>query len=191
MFSQHSWWDFAKFCLALAIPYYAYVLWTYYREDIREWLTNRGEKSEPVAALADEVEDEDDSSLYKVSIYAPEKKAVPASSVQNDQGTDYADEEPNSPAPPYANAQPEADLHDAPVIADEQPTGFGLPLVVNAYRPGEQSVETVLENAKELVVNEDGTVAAADPTKQEVNELAAVMNQQRGASILGDMKFNR
>jgi len=46
MFGQYSWWDFIKVVLALAIPYYAYVLWTYYREDIRERIGNRGQSKD-------------------------------------------------------------------------------------------------------------------------------------------------
>jgi hypothetical protein len=102
MFSQYSWWDFIKFVLALIVPYYAYVLIKYYREDIREWISNRGHTDLAPALVAQQEEEEPQrsSSLYMVN--------------------DYSDQ-----SQPSANQhQPAQELSSSPKAQDEQPARF-------------------------------------------------------------------
>lgn len=75
MFSDYSWWDFIKVALCLIVPYYLFVAWKYYREDIQDWLWNRGKKEGSPVAVATETPtenaDELTKGLFAVQTYEP------------------------------------------------------------------------------------------------------------------------
>jgi hypothetical protein len=181
MLSQYSWGDFFKFILVLAIPYYAYVIIKYYREDIREWLSNRGQSPAPVAS--DSTSDDDDQPLFATTSYAaPVHAATPATSVVA--------------APSVSEPRPQsAQFGAGPVITqddeDDDISGFDLSSVGEITRPGEQSLTEVVKTANRLVVDDQGAVTPADQEDQAAVKLANVINQQRGKAALTGFNFNR
>jgi hypothetical protein len=188
MFSAYSWGDFFKVVIAILIPYYAFVIWKYYRHDIRDWYNNRGQKDKPTPSLApDGNEDEDDdksvaSNYYKVNSYSS-TQSQPVASNQESQRPD--------PQPTNRQGSPVADLADAEVVNEDQPSGFELPILVEGYRPQEQSVDELIETAKGLVVDQEGVVTPKDPADKKAARLAAAVNKQQGNRVFGDMPFSR
>ncbi len=188
MFSAYSWGDFFKFILAIVIPYYAFVIWKYYRYDIRNWYNNRGQKDKPAPSAApegNEDEDEDElitSNYYKVNTYS----SAQSQPVGNSQESQRPDPQQNN-----QQGSPVADLPDAEVINEDQPNGFELPILVEGYRPQEQSVDELMETAKGLVVDQEGAVAPKDPADKKAAKLAVAINEQQGNRVFGDMPFSR
>jgi hypothetical protein len=178
MLSQYSWGDFFKFILVLAIPYYAYVIIKYYREDIREWLSNRGQSPAPVSS--DSTSDDDDQPLFATTSYAASAHAPAA-------------ETSMVAAPPLSETQPQsAQFSAGPVITqDDDISGFDLSGVGEITRPGEQSLTEVVETANRLVVDDQGAVTPADQEDQAAVKLANIINQQRGKAALTGFNFNR
>jgi hypothetical protein len=141
MFSQYSWWDFVKFVLALAVPYYAYVLIKYYREDIREWISNRGHTDlTPATVAQQEEEDEPSPSRFMVNDYSdqpqptasqhqPAQALSSSSKAQAEQPARFIDEEDLD----------EFELQGPDV--DDQPEHFGVPLLIQTENLQEQSIQ--------------------------------------------------
>lgn len=168
MLSQYTWWDFAKVVGITLIAYYIYVLWTYYREDIREWISNRGSKPAP----QNPVEEEYSSALYSVKEYADtSSKQLPSSTVLE------------SPAPMATDL--------AGLLVDQEQE-FSIPLTGEIQRPAEQSLSQLLSTAKRIQSGEQRVVVASDPADKEAERLATVINnQQEHRQAFKDISFTR
>jgi hypothetical protein len=167
MLSQYTWWDFAKVVGIALFSYYAYVIWTYYREDIREWINNRGSK--PLQENPSD-EEEDSSGLYAVRQYA-------SPSVEE-----------TSLAPVVDNPS-HTDLMGLAVDQDQE---FTIPLPGEIQRPAEQSLSQLLSVSQRLQCNEQGVMVANDPADQEAERLASVINkQQEHRQAFKDISFTR
>ena len=196
MFSQYTWGDFFLFCLALAIPYYGYVIWKYYRHDIREWLSSRGRNDAVSPATITNEEEDDASSLYSVSHYASDlPKPVPVvsqapapapdpvpqgSPYQALQATDH---------PSDTNAS-EPDLNGVALDEDDAPD-FHVPILVEADQLEERSLADVMKAAHRVVADEEGVLSPIDSADVEATNLADVVNQQQGKKALSGIPFNR
>ncbi|GAA4419384.1 hypothetical protein GCM10023187_53650 [Nibrella viscosa] len=194
MLSQYSWWDFVKFILLLALPYYGYVLWKYYRQDIREWLTNRKQPTSPAQAVTDSDEEEGSRSLYPVTGYSDEAPAEADGSTPAAGATD----QPVQGAPSQAGqahrqeAWTESEDIDmsGPAVAGTEDI-FGLPMAVAGENPQEQSVDELISAAQRLTTNEQGGLSPVNPEDKPAARIAKVLNNQLGLDILGDMPFKR
>lgn len=191
MLSQYSWWDFAKVTGTILVIYYAYVLWAYYREDIREWISNRGNGARPTPDVDPQHDDDqiDSSILYSAKIYNHSSgqqvlgQDAQQSGVKAEQSTDKPDDQPRQSS--YV------ELGDAPVLSDSQPSDFELAIGGEVIRPDEVSLAELQQTAKGLVENESGIITAINPDDKKATSLAEAINQQRGATVFGDMQFNR
>lgn len=177
MFSQYSWWDFVKFALALAIPYYAYVLIKYYREDIREWISNRGQKDPaPTADQVEEDEEEPSSSRFTVNDYSDE----PTSVSQQPQSAEWL-ASPASAEKPLQFDDPEDQAEyelQGPDVKD-QPEHFGMPVLIHTENLQEQSIDEVRSAAERLTKDEQGRVAPINANDKPAARIAEIINQQQ------------
>ena len=201
MLSQYSWWDLTKTILVALFVYYAYVLWTYYREDIREWINNRGRKSNLQPEAVGATEEEDTESLYTVSQYIPvaRQESAPATTAQTSSSGPVA--APSIPAPVATseNNQPVPDPDDpelslsGPVLSEDNNTESNFSLTINANyeRPQEQRLADVLSAAGRLQTNDDGSFVASDPADKKAQNLAQALNQQQGRGALAGFPFTR
>lgn len=197
MFSQYSWWDFAKFCLALAIPYYAYVLWVYYRQDIREWLSSRGRNDSVALATATQDDEDETSDLYSVNHYQP-APAKPAAEIPTTPA--IATPDPSSQETPYQAqqstdregevAQSDPDLNGV-VLDEEETPAYFVPILAEADRPEELSLAEVMKAAGRVESNEEGVLSPIDPADGEAANIAEVINQQQAKKALSGIAFNR
>ncbi|MBD2703374.1 hypothetical protein IC229_22210 [Spirosoma sp. BT702] len=166
MFSQYSWWDFAKVVGVTLVVYYIYVLWTYYREDIREWISNRGSQPPQPAPIEEE---EDSSALYSVKSYA----GVPS-------------EQTPQPIPDDNNHT------DLTGLIANQEQAFTIPLTGEVQRPAEQSLTQLLSAGQRIQTNQQGVLVANDPTDKDAERLATVINQQQEhRQAFKDISFTR
>ena len=196
MFSQYSWWDFIKFVLALVIPYYAYVLWTYYWEDIREWISNRSQsESTPVTQQAEVDDEELEHSMFTVNDYSNDDRS--GSVVNRPKPATQAAEWLPTPATatPAPVAQPyqepeyeELELQGAAV--EEQPERFALPVGMEAENPQEQSIDELRSAAERITTDEQGRVSPIDTDDKPAARIAEIINQQQGHP-LADFAFTR
>jgi len=193
MFSQYSWWDFIKFVLILAVPYYAFVLWKYYREDIRELINNRGKASPDALTQTpddDEDEDVDDTGLYAVKTYADPAPSLtqakqPANSVKQEAVS-------KEPVAEYSPETHDVDLPDGVVVNEESGGTFDVGLATEVVRPAERSLAEVLNAARRVTADERGALTANDPNDAEAAEVATTINKQNGFdSLLSGVSFNR
>lgn len=198
MFSQYSWWDFIKVVLVLAIPYYAYVLWTYYREDIREWISNRGRSQDanpPTPVTIEEQEDETESTLFVVNDYTDSQPPTSENSRQSTrhQSAEWLPEPAvstsTSPVPVINPPEPEAVQLQGPAVADETET-VGFALLMQSENAEEQSVEDLGAVAQRLTNTGNGLLKPKDVSDQPAARLADIINQQR-TNPLNDVAFNR
>jgi hypothetical protein len=197
MFSQYSWWDFIKFVLVLAVPYYAFVLWKYYREDIREWISNRGQA--PVAttpeALEEDEDEPQDTGLYTVQTYADPAFGSIADSKQMTQPPKPVQKQQivsNESAVVNTSERPDVDLSEGVVIEQEPENTFGLALTAEVVRPAERSLASVISAANRLSADEHGALCANDPADAEASEVAGLINEQKGFdSLLAGVSFTR
>lgn len=199
MLSQYSWGDLIKVVLVALFIYYAYVLIVYYREDIREWLSNRGRKPETQPST-DESEEVDHSELYAVSHYVPVggeqlTRVAPPEVVSKPVATPQ-DITPNSQAPsptlqvPALVTVPEPDLNGLALDQDE-PSEFSMPILADVERPAEQSVAELISAAQRVQTNDEGVVIPNDPGDVVAANLADVINQQQNRSALDGISFTR
>lgn len=195
MLSQYSWGDLIKVVLVALIIYYAYVLIKYYREDIREWISNRGSKPDTQPST-EESEEADHSELYAVNHYEPDHKeqVEPASTREatrqpdtTSQGSSY--QAAGSPVSTTTPAQ-EPDLKGIALDQDE-PSEFNVPILAEVERPTEQSVDELISAAQRLQANEEGTLVPNDPADVVAANLAEVINQQQNRAALAGISFNR
>ena len=201
MFSQYSWWDFTKFVLALAIPYYAYVIIKYYREDIREWISNRGQKDPAsVAQQTDEEEEEEPSSRFSVNDYSDEphhttdqpKSAewLPSPAITQ---PEVIQPEVTAEQPAQANDQPDHEEYDEYELqgpdVDDQPEHFGMPVLIQTESLQEQSIDEVRSAAGRLAKDEEGRVTPVNAEDKPAARIAEIINQQQGH--LDNFAFNR
>lgn len=190
MFSQYSWGDYFKFVAVIAFVYYAYVIIRYYREDIRDWISNRGQKDEPRPQEALSDEEDDLSSLYQVKEYASAKTPVAVTSPP-----------PGSTKVPQPEPASKVDEEDYDTddgidlsgesVDDYAGNTFRLPVAIEPERPMEQSITEVQKAASQLETDEQGRVRPINPDDKSAARLAKVINQQRGATVFGDVNFNR
>ncbi len=211
MFSQYSWWDFAKFVMVLAIPYYAYVIIKYYREDIREWISNRGQKDPAsVAQQADEEEEEEPSSRFRVNDYSDEPHQttdrptsaewLPSPVVTQPVATQPAatkaeviQPEVMAEQPVQTNDQPDQEEYDDYELqgpdVDDQLEHFGMPVLIQTESLQEQSIDEVRSAAERLAKDEEGRVTPVDAEDKTAARIADIINQQQGH--LDNFAFNR
>lgn len=190
MFSQYSWGDFIKFCLALVIPYYAFVAWKFYRDDIREWISSRGQKNQPTLTDEEEEQEEGDpGKYYTVNSYSGTQTPPAIPTAESTRPAAQSGKQP--PSVDSGRESAPAELAQTALVADNQPSGFELPILVEGYRPQEVPIDQILETAKGLVVDERGEVTAKDPADKKASKLASALNEQQGNRVFGDMSFNR
>ena len=199
MFSQYSWWDFVKVVLALAIPYYAYVLWTYYREDIREGISNRGSSQDAGGpTLVETEEDDTDSSLFAVN----DHRDLPPSMAKNPQPptrqqpaewlteTEKAsDPVPATSVTPSQEQEPQVMQLQGPAV-NEEPETIGFALLMQSEHVEEQSVDELRTIAERLSQTEEGLMKPDMSSDRPAARLADIINQQR-TNPLNDVAFNR
>lgn len=191
MFNQLTWWDFIKYTLALAVLYYAYVLFKYYREDAREWFSRRGQpETNPTAEQAEE-EEEEPGSRFVVNDYSDEDP-IPSTSGQPQRSVQSAEWLPESVAP-ARTTYPESDDDDpelqGPGVKQEN-NPFGFPIMMQAENPTEQSIDDVRRAAERLTADEQGLVRPLDPEDKPAAKLAEVINQQK-SNPLDSFAFTR
>lgn len=200
MLSQYTWWDFIKVVGTGLVLYYAYVAWAYYREDIRDWISNRGQPQNAPVAQVDEPEDDtDDSNLYSVSDYAgAETSAATQPVAGNDDPVDNQPEKV-APEPLPAPVEAQADPEDSQAIvvegvipdSDEEPA-FEIALQIEPIKPAERSLIAVVRAAQGLQVDEQGRLLADAQAGDDTKELADTINEQKGfGSVLSGVNFNR
>lgn len=200
MFSQYSWWDFINVVLALVVPYYGYVLWTYYREDIREWISNRGQRQPTGTATAGSAKEEDKtgSTLFAVNDYRDPKPVADTNSQVNGQHPmgEWLPEPvvPLPAADPVRLAQRQQNESgqtqlQGPAVGEETET-VGFALLMQRENPEERSVDKLEEIAQRLTEGEPGLVKPIDSTDQPAARLADIINQQR-VNPLSDVAFTR
>jgi|GEM_PF-4761792 len=201
MFSQYSWWDFFKVVITLAIPYYGYVAWKYYREDIRELISNRGQRSTPQPAV--EEEDEDDESLFAVSHYesVPSTPKAPSASATHEpklKPGQWLPEVAETTSPVITASRPIGDESAAepvdlqgPAVAESAVEGFSLPLGLQTENPQELSLELVIDAAGRISPNDEGIYAAVVVNDEPAQRVATVINNQQGRAVFADFPFNR
>lgn len=201
MLSQYTWWDFIKVVGTGLVIYYAYVAWAYYREDIREWISNRGQPEQSAPAQADEAEEEsDDSSLYSVSSYTEDTTPAPAEAINEepDPVAESDEEEAESePVPEPVTAQANPDDSQA-IVAEEVIPGseadlvFEMTIQIEPIKPAERSLGAVVRSAQSLQVDEQGRLLADEDATADTKELADTLNEQKGfGSVLSGINFNR
>lgn len=204
MLSQYSWWDFIKVVGIGVILYYVFVAWTYYREDIREWFSNRGQ---PVPAttelLQTEEEDPQPGSIFTVTDYsksagskATESAPIPAppiaapAPVATEQplpSTRQAVDQPTSEQP---MADEEVDLA-GPAVIDQPTDAFGLSVAEEPTSLAEQSIDDIISAAGRLEADEQGILSPIDADDKPAARIAAVINNQQGKSVFADFSFTR
>jgi len=188
MFSQYSWWDFIKFVLALAIPYYAYVLIKYYREDIQEWISNRGQPSlVPVGPEIDE-EEEHSPSLFSVKDYS--KPAEPDSAQWLPSPSPGSQPSARQPAQTINEPLQDEIVLQGPAVDAQPETGFAIPVVMTADNVSEQSIDEVISAAGRLTADQQGRVVPLDADDKPAAKIADIINQQNGHP-LDNFAFNR
>jgi hypothetical protein len=192
MLSQYTWWDFIKFVLLLAVPYYLYVLWVYYREDVRDWLSNRGgDRSVPA-----ESEDDEDLSgtFFTVKDYSVEQKVEADDSLATPRvRKDMQDESRMDGSAPESIPLPEKPDQDIELRGPEikqQPDVFAIPLFMPSDNTEEQSIEDIRKAVERTSVDETGNRTAKDKKDKPAVRIADIINQQR-ADPLADFAFNR
>lgn len=195
MFSQYTWWDFTKIVLALALPYYAYVVWTYYREDIREWINHRGRNSEGkgTAPVASDEEQETDLSLFAVKKQTKHERHSTA--VQSEDFDHLSKSGKVASQPNNSNTEGEKQTFAdsqlrGPDVSEEQATVVGFPLFTQSQNTEEYSVNELRRTAERLTNDGTDLVKPMDESDKSAIRLADIINQQR-ASPLDDIAFNR
>lgn len=198
MFSQYSWWDFIKFVLVLAVPYYAFVLWKYYREDIREWISNRGHAQPPATAPEINDDEESDSSIFTRTDYLKtdeQTTSVPVASRQP-QPAEWL------PAPSavtqHSSSRPDTDADEldpqevelkGPELDNNAEVVFGLPVLQLGDNAGEESVDELRNAAGRLATDEQGNLTPRDAQDKPAARIAEIINQQ--TNPFDNYAFNR
>ncbi|WP_461129697.1 hypothetical protein [Spirosoma aerophilum] len=182
----------------MGVCYYAFVLWKYYREDIRERISNRGEKSKPAASEVnddDEEEELEDTGLYAVRTYSDPN--IESYLAESDQVASPTKSTPYQTPAEVTKTTPEqvyqeVDIPEGVIVHDEEESVFGLALPVETIRPAERSLADVINAAQRVTPDEQGSIAPNDPSDVEAAEVATIINAQRGkSSLLDGVKFNR
>ena len=197
MFSQYSWGDFIKVVILLAIPYYAFVAWKYYREDIRDWFSQKGEKDQKASDVpAEEDEEEvDESGLYSVKTYST-TTVTPATAapVQQIDATEAAEtvSAPEAVEEPQSVAAVDVEISDGVVVNESATETFELGLPSAPIRPAERSLAEVINASRRMKVEDNGEHTPYDPKDVEASDLANTLNQQKGiGSLLAGLSFTR
>lgn len=193
MLSQYSWWDFAKFCLALLIPYYAFVIIKYYREDIRDWISNRGQREQPATSV-DEEEDEEVPSFLVTTDYRdqPAPPVAPSAVHSSAVNQSYPASAPagRQPLPVDVQAdQAEPDM-SGPGVDDQDEASFTMPILMEADNADEQSVDEFISAAQRVARDQSGVVTPVDTADKPAARIADIINSQQG-NPLADYAFNR
>ncbi len=190
MLSQYSWGDFFKVTIPLIALYYVWVGWKYYREDIREWISNGGKPSQPIAAPADPGSNDDDSDdVYVTRSYGTALAANQENKEQ--QGKSEPVEATHSAQPlPDAELAP-AVIAQGPAAVDAESTGFDIEIDGQPQHLGEQSLAIIQHTAQRLQTNEEGVVHPVDATDADAVKLADIINQQQGRQALSGLNFQR
>jgi hypothetical protein len=193
MFSQYSWWDFIKFILILAVPYYAFVLWKYYQEDIRKLISNRGKTPQAASAeSSDEDEEEvEDTDLYSVKTYSD---AVADTNVEPEQKPQPSTLPSNKTAEERQSVyqRHDVDIPEGVLVNDDSANTFEMAIVAEVVRPTERSLSEVINAARRVTADQTGALSANDPNDTDASEVATLINEQKGFnSLLSGVSFNR
>lgn len=121
--------------LCLLVPYYLFVAWKYYREDIQDWLWNRGKKSDQKLAVATEAPvvnpDELTKGLFTVQNYSSTPAPVgPDPSAQPTPATEPVADPPGQTTPPVGQTTP-ATQQTTPPVGQPAPAVADRPVVMN------------------------------------------------------------
>lgn len=207
MLSQYSWWDFFKVVGTSLVIYYAYVAWAYYREDIREWFSSRGQPAPATTTLATE-EDEaepDPGSIFMVKDYSAQNRQrstppapVPAPPIPTPSEPAQAVAESTNPQQKPTPQQTvenkaideEVDLA-GPVVSDQSATVFGFPVADEPESLSEQSVDDIISAAGRIEADEQGVFSPVDDDDQPASTVSAIINNQQGRSVFADFRFTR
>lgn len=187
MLINYTWTDFIKLALLLAVPYYAYVLIRYYRQDIMDWFSGRNKASSSAAGTKVVEEDEDEADLVD-DVFTVSHYDNPKVSTTVERPVLQKEEVP---------AVSSVDLEESgPALAPKETESFLVPLGADIHRPNEQSVDSLVDTASRIAQREDGSVYAEDTEDQEATTLANIINAQQGKgagrpAALADFKFNR
>lgn len=203
MLSQYSWWDFFKVIGIGLIIYYAYVGWAYYREDIREWFSSRGQPA-PAAVTQDTDEDEPDpGSIFMVKDYSkPVRQQTETAAPVPTPPIIPSPTPPAAPSPapqpnPVAEQAEESKVNDeevdlaGPAVSDQPVVAFGLPIADEPQSFAEQSVDDIISAAGRLAIDEQGVLSPIDDDDQPAAKVAAVINNQQGRTVFADFSFTR
>lgn len=197
MFSQYSWWDFAKVVILLAIPYYGFVAWKYYREDIMDWFSNKGAKDQAASAPASDEDDDDEvdtSELYSVKNYSNDNPspAIVSEPVQQMAPQSAVVEEVPEPEPVTQAESVDVDISEGVVVSEQPNNTFELGLTSTSIRPAERSLSEAINAAKRMKADDQGKFTPYNPDDAEASELAGTLNQQKGiGSVLDGVAFTR
>lgn len=179
MLSRFTWLDLFVVGGIITALYYGYVAVVYYREDIREWLSNKGKKTPAGTAgtTTQSDEEEDEANLYSVH--------------------SYGDSEPVEPEPaPVAAATPvvaehaDQELNLAGAVIEEQEP-FALPVNGTVVRPTEERLDDLVVAADGVSKDESGKAKAKDEQNQPAVRIASMINYQAGQAAFADISFNR
>ncbi|MFC5410714.1 hypothetical protein ACFPMF_15430 [Larkinella bovis] len=208
MLSEYTWGDFWLVVGSAVVIYYIVVGWVFYREDIRDFLTgSRASKETPSVATDPDVE-EDDSDLFETVPYpstsasaevlteAPAKPRKERKKREKKAAKKSVDQEPApaldpAPAREPAPQEKEVDLPDTPVAGDVVEEGFLGDLVGVSIPLAEESVESIVEAAKDLDVHDDGTVTAKPEAGEAPQRLAKLASRRALPADLDNLPFNR
>lgn len=204
MFSQYSWGDFFKFALVLVVPYYIFVAWKYYREDIRDWFANRGQTNSTQAVTEEESNDLDDD-VFTVSHYDSDLSTVPAVTAPHTTeaklkpgewlpapANDGITPELKKPLPaPFTEESQEAVEIQGPAVNDEADDSFSMPVLVQAENTQELSLDAIISAAGRIAPDEAGVMEAVDATDEQAVRIANVFNHQLGKEAFAGFAFNR
>ncbi|GAA4464828.1 hypothetical protein GCM10023189_44640 [Nibrella saemangeumensis] len=198
LFSQYTWGDFFKVAFGLAVPYYSYVAWAYFREDIREFIREKGRGGAKLAtagsgstAAAGEEEDPDDDSFYVVRRYtdaaATSGSAAVAAPAETMAVVDESARSVEVDSQVQAVEEEEAPVLAAtPIVAgDALPESMMFGLVGAEEAIEEQSVTELVDSAKHLQREEDGMIVAGEASSPQARSLAEVINSQGGQKPKG------
>lgn len=178
MLSRFTWLDLFVVGGIITALYYGYVAVVYYREDIREWLSSKGNKQPAdAAATTQPTEDEDEPDLYSVHTYGATDAAEPKA-------------EPVHAAAPVATQAVDNDLNLAGAVIEEQQP-FDLPINGSVVRQSEERLDDMLTAAERVTKDESGLAKAKNEQDQPAARIASMINYQAGQAAFADISFNR
>jgi hypothetical protein len=182
MLSRFTWLDLFVVGGIITALYYGYIAVVYYREDIREWLSNKGKKTPAGAAVTTTQSDdeEDEANLYSVHSYGDSEPVEPAE----------PEPAPVVAAAPVVAKHADNELNLAGTVIEEQEP-FALPVNGTVVRPTEERLDDLIVAADGVSKDESGKAKAKDEQNQPAVRIASMINYQAGQAAFADISFNR